>query len=110
MIDDDHIIEDIDDARALLAADSGGGDGMPCSRYGRNLSDAYDVVYWAARILEAETEGGPLTWGTLDYVASLVVNDHPDPARMIVDYGAAFDNCPRSDLIDPDDFPELDES
>lgn len=106
-ISDDTIVRDLAHARELLAQDSPSGcDAMPCSRYGRYLSDAYDVVYWAAVVLQACTEGNPVSWRDLDSIAGLVVNDHPDPAYLLVSYGYDLP-VDVADLIEADAFPEV---
>src|SRR3954469_11643824 len=105
---DDLLVRDIEHARELLAADSPPGtDGMPCSRYGRHLRDAYDVVYWAAVALNAAASGDPVSWADLDYMAGLVVNHHPDPAYLLVNYGHELPaDIDVNDLIDVADFAD----
>lgn len=71
----------------------GGNYAVPCSRYGTDTESCAPVAARVAVILNHETgeEGDP------DYVMGLVVNDHPDPAKLLLSYGPSYG-------FDPDDF------
>lgn len=104
---DDLLVRDAAHARELLLADAGAGTGMPCSRYGRHIGDATDVIYAAAFIFNAETSGDPVSWRDLNSTAGLVVNDSPDPEYVIRSYGELYGfNADELLHFDPsDDLP-----
>lgn len=88
---DDMLVSSAHEAHCMLVADSGDGStAMPCSRYGRHIEDATGTIYAAAVIVAAETEGDPLCWRDLDYMAGLVVNNHDDVAYVIRAHGAPY--------------------
>lgn len=47
-------------------------------------------MYAAAAIVAAETEGSPVCWRDLDYMAGLVVNDSVGPAEIIREHGEPY--------------------
>ena len=59
---------------------------VPCSRYGRDSEECAPVAWRVAYLLARET-GEPITYDSLDYTMSLVVNDHDDVAYIIRSYG-----------------------
>jgi len=80
----DALPTDDDDARAFVDRDGGM---VPCSRYVNRFGDGLaTLTLVVARILGRET-GEPITYRALDNVASLIVNDSDDIARVLVDYG-----------------------
>ena len=66
---------------------------VPGSRYGDDTESCAPVAARVAVILNHETgeEEDP------EYVMGLVVNDHPDPAELLLSYGPSYG-------FDPDDF------
>jgi hypothetical protein len=99
---DDMLVSSEHEAHCMLVADSGDGDTMPCSRYGARLRYATAAVYAAAVIVAAETEGDPLCWRDLDYMAGLVVNDHDDVAYIIRAHGGSHGFDPADYELGPE--------
>ena len=90
-------------AAAIEAALIRGNEGayVPCSRYGSTTEDCAVVAAAVSVILAGETgeDVDP------ESVMSLVVNDHSDPAYLLMQYGAEY-GFTAEDYIDPEDFPE----
>lgn len=71
---------------SLLRRAVGNGGATPCSRYGRDSEDCAPFAVAAFLVLEHANGEADDPAATLDWTMSLVVNDHDDPARVIVDY------------------------
>ena len=79
-------IDDNGDERTVRShLDRDRGD-APASRYGRTYGQWSEVVLAAVASMQAAT-GEPETAEGIDALTSLVVNDSPDVARLIADYG-----------------------
>lgn len=100
---DDMLVTSEHEAHCMLVADAGDGTAMPCSRYGRHIGDAADVVWATCVIVNAETSGNPVCWRELDRMAGLVVNNHHDPADIIRAHGAAHGFDPADYELGDDD-------
>lgn len=91
-------------AAAVEAALIAGSEGLrvPCSRYGSTTEDCAVVAAAVSVILAGETgeDADP------ESVMSLVVNDRPDPAHLLINYGAEY-GFNAEDFIDAEDFPEV---
>jgi len=76
-------IEDVDRAQGDLVG------GTPGSRYGRRSDEHHELALAVATIIAGET-GEPLTLEMVESVLSMTVNDSPDPAVTMLEYGEAY--------------------
>jgi len=79
-MDHDPTLADVKDA---LASQEGY---APGSRYGRHSSDHIELAYAVAMIVAGET-GDPLTIESVESIVGMTVNDSPEPAIMMLEYG-----------------------
>lgn len=89
----------LDDVYTYLEQDSGD---APASRYGVSASQWRPVAVAVCDIL-AYLTGEPFTPEGVDHVAGLVVNDHDDPAYLLVTYGPECGFDP-ADFLNDDDI------
>lgn len=76
-----------DDQRSALAFLMRHGNlAVPCSRYGADTESCAVFAFAASCVLAFET-GEDITADTLDHMMGLVVNDHDDPAQLMLDHG-----------------------
>ena len=75
--------------KEIMAQLADGGGLVPCSRYGWDSESCAPVALATVRIPEGETDE-VATVETVDFVMSLVVNNHDDPEYLIRNYGAEY--------------------
>jgi len=62
---------------------------VPCSRYGRTSGEYAIVALAVATIVEGET-GEARSVDSLEHIMSLVVDNHDDPASLLLEYGTEY--------------------
>jgi hypothetical protein len=75
-----------EDCRTCNGTNYAGRLGVPCSRYGDTSAKCAPVAWRFAHLMARET-GEEITLDSLDHAMSLVVNDHPDVAYLVRQYG-----------------------
>ena len=89
-------------AAAITAALIAGNEGLrvPCSRYGSTTEACAPIAAAVSVILAGETgeDTDP------EYVMGLVVNDHDDPAYLLMNYGTEY-GFTADDFFDVGEFP-----
>lgn len=73
------------DGLAYLTKD-GGHLRTPCTPYGRTSAECAPVA-WRVAYLTAKNTHEPMSLALLDWAMGLVVNDHPDVAHIVRQYG-----------------------